>query len=485
MLSRLALRNILCTFISTATLATILLSLGETKSTAAIIESVTEDVGEASDSLGNGGSGCNKLENVSTFVDNNAHPVRAGSQAFRHALDSCGNRSELSMDKTEIGGTYWYGWSVFVPSDWGDSANGFDIIAQWATYPSPRNGNFSCGANGSYITRNDDTFIFKFQYQGDNSDVQCDRYPLATVAEMRGKWVDYVVQAKWTGNNDGFLKLWQKIGDGSYSQKVNYQGRTFWNDEGSGPYFKMGLYRGSQNTSPNSTIYTDEYRLGDASSSFEEVAPGGSGSTPPSAPEQSEAEPDAEPEPKQSSSEPDAEPSNPQQSSESNNFSVEAGGDWMSSGGQYVLNASNSFSSSSAPNNHISVLDETLAANFAVSVDATVSPTESNWDDFSVIFNYQDPNNYYFTSFNENSDDQTNGLFKVENGNLTRLASFSENINPGTNYNIKVERSGDSIKVYRDGNLQSTTTDSSFSGGKAGFGSRNNSATFNNFSINK
>lgn len=130
------------------------------------------------------------------------------------------------------------------------------------------------------------------------------------------------------------------------------------------------------------------------------------------------------------------------------------------------------------------MLDETLAANFAISVNATVSPTESSWDDFSVIFNYQDPNNYYFTSFNENSNDQTNGLFKVENGNLTKLASFSDNIAPGTSYNIKVERSGDRIEIYRDGNLQLTATDSSFSSGKAGVGSRNNSATFDNFSIN-
>ena len=243
------------------------------KSHAEIIDAVTEDVNQGDQSLGKGGSSCNKLENVTTFMGNTSHPVRAGSQAFRHALNNCGNRSEFSMKKTTIGGTYWYGWSVFIPSDWKDAANGFDIIAQWATYPSPRNGKFSCGANGSYMVRNDDTMIFKFQYQGDNSDVQCDRYPLAKISQMRGKWVDFVVQAKWTGNTDGFLNLWMKIGDGSYSQKINYQGRTYWNDEGSGPYFKMGLYRGSENTSPSNSIYTDEYRLGDASSSFEEVAP--------------------------------------------------------------------------------------------------------------------------------------------------------------------------------------------------------------------
>lgn len=83
------------------------------------------------------------------------------------------------------------------------------------------------------------------------------------------------MQVKWTGNQDGFLKLWMRKGGGDYSQAVDYQGRTYWNDEGEGPLFKMGVYKGDPDFKGPAPryLYTDEYRLGDNNSSFEEVEP--------------------------------------------------------------------------------------------------------------------------------------------------------------------------------------------------------------------
>ncbi len=83
------------------------------------------------------------------------------------------------------------------------------------------------------------------------------------------------MHVKWTGDSGGFLKLWTRTGGGEYSQEVDYQGRTYWNDEGEGSYFKMGLYKGDPNFKGPAPryLYTDEYRMGDSSSSFEEVAP--------------------------------------------------------------------------------------------------------------------------------------------------------------------------------------------------------------------
>ncbi|KJH70052.1 polysaccharide lyase [Aliterella atlantica] len=245
---------------------------------AKIVESVTENTNEANATeaeRSKGGSSCNRLENVSTFEGNSIHPVRSGQKAFRHTVNRCGERSEFRMKKTKIGETYWYGWSMYIPTDWGSSDPGFDILTQWATYPTKRNGNFTCGANGSYITRNGNNVVFKFQHKGDSEDIQCDRYNLAKISDIRGKWVDFVMHVKWTGNKDGFLKLWTRTGGDEYSQDVDYKGRTYWNDEGEGPNFKMGLYKGDPNfkgPAPRQ-LYTDEYRMGDAGSSFEEVAP--------------------------------------------------------------------------------------------------------------------------------------------------------------------------------------------------------------------
>ncbi len=115
------------------TLGTVILSaIPADKLQAKIIESTAEDIAEANAIEADGtkgGSRCNKLENVTTFESNSVHPVRGGKQAFRHWVDRCGERSEFRMKKTKIGETYWYGWSMFIPSDWGSNDPGFDIFS--------------------------------------------------------------------------------------------------------------------------------------------------------------------------------------------------------------------------------------------------------------------------------------------------------------------------------------------------------------------
>ncbi len=230
-----------------------------------------------------GGENCQRFQVVDS-------PQRASGKANMHQVDRCGERVEIAGKKTEIGKTYWYGWSVFIPDRWNDSDPGSDLLNQWATYPT-NNKNFSqaCRANGSYLARGrgdskeggGNSIDFVLQRAGDSSTIECNKFPLATVSQLKGKWTDFVMNVKWTGNKDGFLNLWMKIGDDSYIQKINYQGPTFWNDEGTGPYFKMGLYKGDPNfegPAPR-TVYTDEYRLGDERSSFQEVAPPGKSET--------------------------------------------------------------------------------------------------------------------------------------------------------------------------------------------------------------
>jgi Polysaccharide lyase len=271
-----ALRPVLGTLLLSTTL---FVSVGVHQSHAGIIESVTENISGAN--MGKGGDACQKLETTTTVK-------RAGQRAFKHWVNRCGERAEMSLKKTEIGKTYWYGWSMLIPSDWKDTTEGFDIVNQWATYPQKKGrdfGKIACSANGSFIARGNnggrvrgadpDRFEFMLQSAGDSKDIECQKFPLAKVAEMRGKWTDFVMNVKWTGNKDGFLKFWVKIGDGPYVQKINYTGRTFWNDEGKGPYFKMGEYKGEpgfKGPAPR-YLYTDEYRLGDGNSSFGQVAP--------------------------------------------------------------------------------------------------------------------------------------------------------------------------------------------------------------------
>lgn len=115
---------------------------------------------------------------------------------------------------------------------------------------------------------------YDLQHADGKGGTVCDQYKIADIDDLSGKWVDFVQHAKWTGNTDGFLTLWMKVGGGGWRKVIDYHGRTWWNDEDAGPYFKMGAYTGDPGwKGATRVIYTDEYRLGDAGSTFAEVAP--------------------------------------------------------------------------------------------------------------------------------------------------------------------------------------------------------------------
>jgi len=207
-----------------------------------------------------------------------SHPVRGGKTAFRHWIDQQGEQSELAMMQTPIDGVYWYGWSMLIPEDF-DCHGSDSIVMQLATGPASRRCESPHGTNGSYIQiQSEGQLVFRLQHQGRNRDATHDEFTLAKdMSPLKGKWLDFVMHAKWTGQQGGFLKLWMKVHDNNYLQMINYQGPTWWDDEGHGPYFKMGLNMGEPGwQGPQArTLYTDEYRLGGGSSCFNEVAPCG------------------------------------------------------------------------------------------------------------------------------------------------------------------------------------------------------------------
>jgi hypothetical protein len=257
------------TAITTALLVAAMVSSGRGD----IIESVTEDIAQARGrefAKSKGGPDNNKLTNT-------GEPVRAGKAAFKHWVNTKGERSELAMQRTRIGGTYWYGWSMLLPEDF-DHRGSDTIVMQLASWPTPRNGKFPHSANGPYLEiQPDGRLIMHLQHKGEDKDMVCDDFVVTEdVSKLKGKWLDFVMHTRWTGDRDGFFKLWLKIGNNDeFAQKVDYAGRTWWNDEDTGPYLKLGAYMGEPGWRgpAERTVYIDEYRLGDEKSSFKEVAP--------------------------------------------------------------------------------------------------------------------------------------------------------------------------------------------------------------------
>jgi hypothetical protein len=206
-------------------------------------------------------------------------PVRSGQHAAMVKVDAgeCGGktvRAEFSRtDKGSKGAERWYAWSFFVPADVETDP---DFWIFWQLHQKPGGGPWTRPPLTGRIrgdgleVRND----WKTS-QGETGDKSWKYGQLE-----RGVWHDMVVHAKWSGDADGQLEVWQ---DGELI--VEKQGANMF--AGAGDIFlKFGVYKGSD--SPNSvdkTIYYDDIRVSDAP-----IAPG-SGTTEGEAP----AAPDADP----------------------------------------------------------------------------------------------------------------------------------------------------------------------------------------------
>jgi hypothetical protein len=164
------------------------------------------------------------------------------------------------------------------------------------------------------------------------------------------------------------------------------------------------------------------------------------------------------------------------------NFTVVSGGTWSVTSGKYVLtNPVNGPAGSG--NGNISTHNTSVSGDFTLTVDASATATSALWNDFSVLFNYQNSTNYYWVSFNESNDGGTSGLFKIVNGVQTQLADITSLITAGTTYAVKIERTGSTYRAYRNNVLLATATDTAFTSGKVGFGTLNDGASYDNLVV--
>ena len=162
------------------------------------------------------------------------------------------------------------------------------------------------------------------------------------------------------------------------------------------------------------------------------------------------------------------------------NFAV-VDGPWGVSGGAYRVTADNTASTTHL--NSRSVHGTIVAGDFTLTVDAQALAAAAPWANFSVIFSYQDPSNYYFFSSNQSNDAATSGIFRVVNGVSTELADVAAGITVGTVYQLRLERQGDQIRAYRDGALVASASDSTFTSGRVGLGARQFQAVFDNLAV--
>jgi hypothetical protein len=165
--------------------------------------------------------------------------------------------------------------------------------------------------------------------------------------------------------------------------------------------------------------------------------------------------------------------------SPASNFTV-SGGTWTVTGGKYVLTSP---VTGGTGLNSRSTHSATVSGDWTLTVDASVTATSSTWNDFGIIFGYQDSANYYYFSSNESNDAGTSGIMKVTGGTVSQLADITTAITGGTTYAAKIVKTGNTYQVYRNNVLLATATDSAWPSGKVGLGTLSDGATFDNLVV--
>lgn len=192
-----------------------------------------------------------------------AHPVRTGRWAGKSLLRSSdpkvskGTRAEF-VDKTPcaLNEEYWYALSIFA-------------------------------GEGFICPRERDGIVFQFHQQArigspvlafrlinntwkitSNTDLDGPRRTFVTLPFESGRWTDWVIKARWSGDNTGELTIW--MDDKCIFHEANLQ--TTYASETVGPYSKFGQYHTVDEAAEN-TVYFDSYMMAGPDSTYEEVAP--------------------------------------------------------------------------------------------------------------------------------------------------------------------------------------------------------------------
>lgn len=168
--------------------------------------------------------------------------------------------------------------------------------------------------------------------------------------------------------------------------------------------------------------------------------------------------------------------------SSAGNFTVVSGGTWGVSSGRYVL-SNHASSSTNGVLGNISVHNTAVNGDFSLSAVVNITGSSTTWNDAAIVFGYQDASNYYYVSLNENNDGYTKGILKVVNGVPTELDDITISISSDTDYSVEIIRSGSSISVAVNSVAVASAIDSTFTNGKVGLGTFNDSARFDDLTV--
>ena len=234
----------------------------------------------------------NKPEVVSA-----THPVREGTYSMRsylHRYDSSytyrtqvipAASDDLPPDtqqtfRFDIGKEYWFGYSMYVPSDFVADFPGItDNVGGWQASPDTGE-DYRIGCLALFIDEDRWKWRLSWDERAFTPDESWPHTMFLYEAKMGssiGSWTDWVLNVKFSPNDDGFVKLWR-----NRELVATYHGSVCSNDQ-KGPYLQMGVYKWSwkpwhdppyESKMEERLFYYDAFRIGDSSAGHDDVAPG-------------------------------------------------------------------------------------------------------------------------------------------------------------------------------------------------------------------
>ena len=137
------------------------------------------------------------------------------------------------------------------------------------------------------------------------------------------------------------------------------------------------------------------------------------------------------------------------------------------------------------------VAENNVAGNTNLSLDKTVvkpnvweleTQAKSNAD-FSVVFDYTSPDDYYYVNFAPQNSENSNGIFRVTNGQVSKLTQLPQTFAKDTNYGIEIRKDEDQIKVYSDKKYLTKADGKATTNSKVGYGSRGGALALDNLVV--
>lgn len=187
-----------------------------------------------------------KRYGYSIVAEAKGHPVRDGRKSIRFEVrpgdcswsqgwSDCKNdreRHELLTTSAWSKGERWYHWSLFLPQNYPIIYPVKVALAQFHQKGSHPVWMFQNSNGGYYV---------------DNQTIgrTLEKRQILTDEDMRGRWSDVLVHARWTHETDGFFRVYV---NGETTPRYTWSGPT--KRKGKKVYFKLGIYRSFMSRRP-------------------------------------------------------------------------------------------------------------------------------------------------------------------------------------------------------------------------------------------